>query len=273
MPVTTLADAAEATRISLRQTAILEVVRTRGFATMEQLAEICGVSTQTIRRDVMRLDEGGLLQRFHGGAGLPDGQAAEEAPDEHVRLGYRDKQASASGPKARIGQRAAALVPEGATIYLDVGTTAEAVARSLRHRRLRAVYTNSLSAAAHLAEARDMEVYVTGGMLRGAGGALVGDSATRLLADLAVDLAVIGCSGFGEDGSPMDFDPQKVSAKQAVLAQARAAVLVTDSTKFDRQALARIAPPTRFTALVTDAEPPPPLAQRLRQAGVTTLLA
>lgn len=264
-----MADAAAAQRsagaagLNVRQQRILEMVRSGGYATLDSLAELFGVSTQTVRRDVIRLDEMGLLQRFHGGAGLPaDG----------VRLSYRQKQGLALGAKARIGAAAAALIPDGAAVYLDVGTTAEAVAAALLGRRLGAVYTNSISAAAILA-AGEVETYVTGGQVRGPGGALVGGETVAALAGLAVDWAVIGCSGFAADGSATDFDPQKVAVKQAVLAQARHAVLVADASKFGRAAVVRIAPPGRFASLVSDAAPPEPLAGLLAAAGVALVTA
>lgn len=246
-----------------RQLRILELVRTGGYATLDSLAEAFGVSTQTVRRDVIRLDEMGLLQRFHGGAGLPE---------DGVRLSYRQKQGLALGAKARIGAAAAALIPDGAAVYLDVGTTAEAVAAALLGRKLRAIYTNSISAAAILATGA-VETYVTGGQVRGPDGALVGGDTVAALAGLAVDWAVIGCSGFAADGSATDFDPQKVAVKQAVLAQARGALLVADASKFARGAVVRIAPPGRFATLISDAAPPAPLTAALAEAGTAVTVA
>lgn len=259
----TTSAAGSAASLNPRQMRILDLVRGSGYATLESLAEAFGVSTQTVRRDVIRLDEMGLLQRFHGGAGLPE---------DGVRLSYRQKQGLALGAKARIGAAAAALIPDGASVYLDVGTTAEAVAAALLGRRLRAVYTNSISAAAILAAGR-IDTYVAGGQLRGPDGALVGAETVAALSAIAVDSAVIGCSGFAADGGAMDFDPQKVAVKQAVLEQARAALLVADASKFGRGAVVRIAPAARFGSLVTDAPPPHALAAALAEAGVAVSVA
>ncbi len=247
-----------------RQGRLLEIVRDRGFATLEELAALFQVSTQTIRRDVIRLDAAGLLQRFHGGVG---------APGDRVRLGYRRKQAMAIQAKARIAALAAGLVVDGAAVYLDVGTTVEALAGELLGKTLRAVFTNNMPAALLLGSDQSLEVYVTGGQVRGADGSLVGEGAAKELRALAVDIAFIACSGFAEDGSPMDFDPQKVAIKQAVLANARCAVLLADSSKFARSALAKIAPPDSFSALVSDAAPPERLALSLSSAGVDLRIA
>ena len=108
-----------------------------------------------------------------------------------------------------------------------------------------------------LGQALDGMNAATGGQVRGADGSLVGSAATAMLVAMAVDIAVIGCSGFAPDGAPTDFDPQKVAVKQAALAHARKAVLVADAAKFGRHAVLRIGPPARFAALVTDGAPPP----------------
>ena len=260
MPSTLSRD--QETELTERQLHLLKVVRERGFATIEALAELFEVSAQTVRRDVIRLDAAGLLQRFHGGAGVADDQ---------VRLGYKEKQELAVPSKARIGTLAAGLVPDGASLYLDVGTTVEAVAHALVQRALGPVFTNNMAAAAILAENRQVEVYVTGGVLRGSDGSLVGDAAAAALRAVAVDVAIIGCSGFAEDGSPMDFDPQKVAVKNAALAHARRAIVVADATKFARGAVMRIAEAKRFSTLVSDRAPPRDLAGRLAEAGVAVL--
>ncbi len=247
-----------------RQVRLLEFVLARGFASLEDLAALFHVSTQTIRRDVIRLDAAGLLQRFHGGVG---------APDDRVRLGYRHKQVMAIDAKLRIGALAAALVPDGAAIYLDVGTTIESLARELLGKPLRAVFTNNMPAALLLGGDRSVEVYVAGGQVRGADGSLVGEAAAKAMSRLAVDIAFLACSGFADDGSPMDFDPQKVAIKTAVLANARSAVLLADSSKFDRPALIKIADPGRFSRLVSDAAPPERLARSLARAGVELQVA
>ena len=243
---------------------MLALVRGRGYATVEWLAEHFAVSAQTIRRDIIRLDEHGMLQRFHGGAG---------ADASVVRLGYAEKQELAVEAKLAIGIAAARLVPNGASIFVDVGTTAEAVARALtRHTSLR-VFTNSLAAARQLADRDGIEVVVTGGILRGHDGSLVGDSVTATLRDLRLDFAFIGLSGWDDDGAPMDFDIDKIAVKRIAIARAREAIAICDASKFGRHALARIAPAEQFARLICDAPPPAPLAGRLEAAGVAVMSA
>jgi DeoR family transcriptional regulator, glycerol-3-phosphate regulon repressor len=252
--------AAASDALNDRQVAVLALVQAKGFATVEWLAERFDVSAQTIRRDIIRLDEGGLLQRFHGGAG---------AIENTVRLGYVQKQAVAVDAKNAIGRAAAALVPEGASVFLDVGTTVEAAARALADHRSLRVFTNSLASAMHLAGRPGIEVTVTGGSLRGADGSLVGEAAGGLLRDLRLDLALIGLSGWDADGAPMDFDLDKIAIKRIAIARSIQALALSDAGKFTRTALARIAPADAFRTLVCDRAPPDPLRALIERQGVS----
>jgi DeoR family glycerol-3-phosphate regulon repressor len=253
---------------SARHERIVAAVAAHGFATIEALAQRLGVSTQTVRRDVIALDRAGRLQRFHGGAGLP-----QAAGGGAVRLSWQTRQTVATGGKQAIGAAAAALVEDGSTLFIDVGTTAEAAARALLPGPACTVVTNSLRAAALLAGQDGLALHVPGGTVRGSDGSLVGAATLAAVGEFRFDLAVIGCSGFDADGAPMDFDLDKIAVKRAAIARAAASIVVADAGKHGRVALARIAPPDRFRHLVTDAPPPPALAQALAQAGIAVLLA
>lgn len=247
-----------------RQRDILRLVQEGGFATIETLSRRFDVSAQTIRRDIIRLDELGLLQRFHGGAGLRGST---------VRLGYEQKQVVAASAKERIGTAAAALMGDGASLFLDVGTTTEAVARALRERRDVTVVTPSLTAGAILAGSEAAEVVVTGGVVRGPDGSLVGEDATAMIGRFRLDWAVVACSGFDPDGSVMDFDVLKVGVKRAMIGRARRTMLVADASKFGRTALLRVAGLDELGAIVTDEPLPEPLAAQAAECGCQVIVA
>ncbi len=260
-------DERENADVSLRQRQILAIVQRQGYATVEALAAEFQVSTQSVRRDIIRLDTLGLLQRFHGGAGVLD------AP---VRLGYEQKLTAAITAKDRIARATIALLPPGGAIYLDYGTTCEAVARALRGRNDVRVVTASLAVAQALTgthNASGFEPVMLGGQLRGVEGAALGDLTLSALAQFRFDTAVLGCSGFDSDGAPTDFDLDKIAVKRMALAQARVGMIVADASKFPRSALARLAPVTAFHHLITDATPPFGLAQAFQQADVAIVVA
>ncbi len=263
-------DTATSETINDRQRRILDRVSQHGFATIETLAKDFDVSAQTIRRDIILLDSLRLLQRFHGGAGLPGETRQQQAEQMEgvVRLGYAQKRQTATEAKARIGAAVAERIADGASIFLDVGTTVEAVAGALLRRRGLRVFTNSLPAANLLAAQNGNEVFVCGGSVRGADGSLVGDVALQAVRRVRPDFLVLGFSGLDDDGALMDFDIDKAAVKAAMLGNARQCIAVGDSSKFQRHSLLRIAEVGQFSACVSDALPHEAVTQIWRRAGI-----
>lgn len=250
--------------LTQRQLDIVRIVGEQGYATIDALAHRFTVSAQSIRRDIIQLDRMRLLQRFHGGAG----------PSETtVRLGYLEKSIRAADAKARIGKAAAALVPDGASVFLDVGTTVEAVARALRGRVGLRVFTSSLAAATILAGESELQLHVFAGTARGADGSLAGAATIAGISAIRFDLAFLGYSGFDDDGTLMDFDLEKIAVKQAALRRADTAIAVGDHSKFERRAIAHVAPLRQLARLVSDAQPPAGLTEQISAAGLDLLVA
>ena len=247
-----------------RQLKIVKRIETWGFATIDVLAREFNVSAQTIRRDIIHLDKCKLLHRFHGGAGVRR---------KTSRLGYSQKKIAQVEGKQRIGEAVAALIPDGASIFLDVGTTVEAVAQALAKRTNLQVVTNSLFAAGALAISDSIKVVVTGGLLHGADGSLVGGDVKSVLETFKFDFAVIACSGFDDDGTVMDFDIQKVDLKKVAMGNARGAILVADSTKFNRTAFVRAFALEDFSCCITDAKPPMMLETAMQKADTEVIVA
>ena len=233
----------DAQQLTPRQREIVRLVAEQSYATLEGLAQRFEVSIQSIRRDVIQLDRLRLLQRFHGGAG---------ATQNTVRLGHREKRVTAADAKARIGQAGARLVPPGASAFLDVGTTTEALARALAEREapLR-VFTNSLSVGLELAGRSHVELHVFGGTARGADGSLAGAATLSALDAVSFDIAFIGCSGLDEEARVTDYDLEKIAVKRLAMRRAGASILLADASKFSRRATVAVAPLGDFAHVVT----------------------
>ena len=209
-----------------RQIQLLEELRERKSATVEQLAETLGVTLQTVRRDVQRLAEQGLLSRFHGGVRLPSSTVENIAHNQRETLN--------SEGKARIARAVAAQVPHHCSLILNIGTTTEAIAKALlRHQGLR-VITNNLNVAAILCGNPDCEVIVAGGVVRTRDGGIVGEAAVDFIRQFRVDIAIIGISGIEDDGTLRDFDYREVKVAQTIVEHAREVWLAADHSKFNR---------------------------------------
>lgn len=248
-----------------RQAQLLEAVREQGSASIEALANSFGVTLQTLRRDVQRLAEAGLVARFHGGVRLP-GSTTEN-------LAYRQRQQLNADAKRRIARCVAAAVPDGSSLIINIGTTTEAIAGELlRHKGLR-VITNNLQVAAILSANPDCEVIVAGGVVRARDRGIVGEATVEFIQQFRVDIGLIGISGIEADGSLRDFDFREVKVARAILRQARQVWLAGDHSKFNRPAMVELGRLDEVDMLFTDQPPPPPFETLLAEAGVQCVVA
>ncbi len=248
-----------------RQAQLLDDLRQLGNASIEALAERYGVTLQTVRRDVQRLAEAGMLARFHGGVRLP-GSTTEN-------IAYRQRQALQAEGKARLARAIAQRIPHGCSLIMNIGTTVEAVAHELgSHRGLR-VITNNLHIATTLSTHPDCEVIVAGGVVRGADQGVVGEATVEFMRQFKVDIGLIGISGIEGDGTLRDYDFREVQVARTILTRAREVWLAADHTKFNRPAMVELAPLDHIDVLFTDATPPAPFPALLEQAGVECVIA
>ena len=245
--------------LSERQNAIMDLARSEGRVLVDALGQRFAVSVQTIRKDLNELCDARLLSRIHGGAVL--GSGAEN-------LGYEARRDIASTEKAAIGRAAADLIPDRSSLFINIGTTTEAAAHALlRHSGLM-VITNNLNVAHAMRTSPEIEVIVAGGLIRRTDGGIVGEAAVDFIRQFKVDFAVIGASAIDEDGALLDFDYREVRVAQAIIANARHVVLVSDSTKFERTAPVRLAHLSQIGTFVTDRCPSESVRDLCRLAGV-----
>jgi len=249
---------------NFRQAEILARARAQGAVTVEDLAAHFGVTLQTIRRDLAELCDGGRLTRVYGGAVLPSGA---------VNIGYEDRRAINAFGKEAIAARLAADIPPDAALFLNIGTTTEAVARALTRHRGLMVVTNNLNVASIMAANPDAQVIVAGGLMRAGDAGLVGEVTLDTIAQFRPDFAVIGASAISEAGEMLDYDLREVRIARAMIAAARQTLLVADATKFRRSAPVCIADLSDIAAIYTDAPPPSALVARCESWGTRIVIA
>ncbi len=236
-----------------RQIEILNLARNSSMVSTTRLADTLDVAVQTVRRDLRKLCATGQLERVHGGAVLPSGVA---------NIGYDARRSLNRELKRKIASRVSRLIPDNASLFLNIGTTTEAVASALKEHQNMMVVTNNLNVANILAEHRSCDVVVAGGRLRRADGGLTGDLAALAIQRFKVDFAVIGASAIDPDGDLLDFDPEEVRVSQQIIASARSVIVAGDSSKFSRKAPVKIASLADVQHFVTDKIPSERLAMR-----------
>ena len=248
--------------LSQRHSEIIDMAKDHGRVLVDDLASHFNVTPQTIRKDLNDLCNQRLLTRIHGGALFPSGIENME---------YEARRKIASDEKEAIGAAAAKIIPDNASLFINIGTTTEAVSQALFDHRDMMIITNNINVANRMRVYPHFEVAIAGGIVRSSDGGVVGEAAVDFIRQFKVDFAVIGASAIDDDGALLDFDYREVKVAQAIIANARHVILVSDSTKFDRTAPVRIAHMSQVNSFITDHVTRPSIRQICRDAGVTVI--
>lgn len=255
-----IAESGKFATVRRRHERIMKLVREKGFVTIEALSREFGVTPQTIRRDIGTLTATGLIHRYHGGA-------VPVSSTENVA--YSDRKVICLKEKQRIAKMVADHIPEHASLFINLGTTTEEVARALcDHKRL-TVITNNLNVASILGGGdKRFEVIITGGLLRHRDSGIIGEAAIDFIKQFKVDYGIIGISGIDEDGTMLDFDYREVKAARAIIENSRNVFLVADNTKFGRNAMVRLGHINEIDEFFTDRKPRKGMKEILSAADV-----
>jgi DeoR family glycerol-3-phosphate regulon repressor len=212
-----------------RRAHILELARRDGRVTVEALSQQFMVSTHTIRRDINLLCEEAKLRRLHGGA---------EFIGDRINLPYNQRAVLNYEAKRSMAKAAAAHVPDGATVFISIGTTLALVGEALAGHDSLTVVTNNMHAALALSSSPNNRIILPGGELRLPDLDFIDAEASLLFSKYRADFAIFGAGGIDLDGSLLDFNEDEVRAREEMRRNARHSVLIADRTKFGRRAAA-----------------------------------
>lgn len=248
-----------------RRTQILQIVRSKGRAKVNELAHRFSTSAVTIRNDLNELHQRGLVLRSHGGAVLPETILRESPVNERLKSHVDEKR--------RIGAIAASLIHDGETIILDSGTTTLEIARQIKNKQGLQVITNGVNVAAELLDARGVQTFIVGGTVRGDSASIVGRSTEELFEQFSADklfLSGAGCDpDFGVSGANVD----ETMVNRAMLRISREIILVADASKFSKRGMARIAPFSEIDTVISDSSLRVEMQEKLRSLGCNLILA
>lgn len=244
-----------------RQLAIADLLTEKRSLQIDDLARSFMVTTQTIRRDVAVLCEGGMARRLHKGIKAIDFPGQEN-------LNYSKRAIMNVLAKREIAALTAEFVPENASVSLGIGTTPEQIAIALSRRENLLAVTNSLNVAYALAGNPGIRVQMCGGQMRTHDRDFIGADAVDLFARYRVDFGITGVGGIDEQGNFFDFSAEEVAVRQSILDNCRKRIVVADLTKFGRAAPVRGGSLTSVDILVTELPPPMTVQDAARAAGV-----
>jgi DeoR/GlpR family transcriptional regulator of sugar metabolism len=246
-----------------RRGRLLDLIRVRGFAALEELVRELGVSESTVRRDLDALEEQGAAKRTHGGVLYAGGMPRLAEFDERQPANWAAKRA--------IAARAAEVISDGEAVLLDGGTTTYEVARLLVGRSLQVV-TNSLPVANLFASESRSDLVLLGGYVSPRTGVCLGPYANELLGRLHVTTTVLSAAGIADEGL---FNAHLLLAEteQAMLRAAGRVIVVADSSKFGRKSLTLVAPLAEIDAFISDDGLTDDWKARISAAGSELIIA
>ena len=247
-----------------RIAAILSSLEERGSSSIADLAAGFGVSEETIRRDVRQLEGSGRVIKVHGGVTLPATRL--EAP-------YRRRLREQLEAKRAIARLAAGFIEDGATVFIDSGTTSYWVAQELGHLRGLTLVSNSLEVVAEGLGRADHRVFFAGGAMNVDYRSAFDADAIAYVRRFVPDVAVLSMGAIEASRGFLDFDPDEAAFKRAVLDRARRLVVVADHGKFSRQGTAHVADFDQVHDLVTERDPPPAIREAAAASGPTVHVA
>jgi DeoR family glycerol-3-phosphate regulon repressor len=253
-----------------RRQAILAELRSATAVSAERLAREFGVSVETVRRDLRKLRDRGLLERVYGGATQPDqpGQPGRSSEGSFAARSVRHIE-----QKRAIARLAASLAGPEDTIVIDIGTTALEVARALPATFRGRVLTNSVPVAMELSARDDVELLLCGGQVRPGDAACAGAHAEAFFAEFYADKAFLGSGGVHPDAGLTDYYPAEVVVRRTIVAHSASSYVLADSAKLGAIAVHRVCPLDRIAAVITDDAAHSGAADALASAGVTLLRA
>ena len=243
---------------------IVAYLKNHTLVTVEQLVDAVDASPATIRRDLIKLDEQGVISRSHGGVALRRFEAAQPTTNE--------KQLRSPAEKRAIARFAASMARAGDAVVLDAGTTMLELAKCLTHLPLR-VITVDLHIALFLSEFKQIEVTIIGGRIDDSSQSCIGEHGRRLLQNVWPDIAFVSCNGWDLERGITSPTEEKAALKRDLIANARRRVLLADSSKYGAWSLFNVTHLNTLTDIVTDKRLDEGVQQTLSQLDATLTLA
>jgi DeoR/GlpR family transcriptional regulator of sugar metabolism len=245
-----------------RRSYIEKRLAAEGSIRVAELARLFGVSSETIRKDLLFLEEKGLAVKAYGGA-LALGGASEPS--------FTEKSVTHIEEKKRIAQAALMSIESGMSLILDSGSTLFILAQALAIKKDITVFTNGLKAA-QLLDEYGITTYVLGGQVRHNSNAIVGSWAKRSLSEIRVDLTVLGTSGFRDRGGPCVENFVEAELKCAMRDAGNRVIVLGDSSKAQAQAVIEFADWSDIDELITDHNIGSDVLEKIKEKTTVTVV-
>jgi DeoR/GlpR family transcriptional regulator of sugar metabolism len=247
-----------------RQEKIVKILEEKPRVTVEELAKLLDVTAMTIRRDLKYLESVQVISRTFGGAVLKSKLTLE--------LSHKEKELQNIKEKEKIGIAAAEWVEDGQTVILDAGTTTMEVAKHLLKRQNLTIVTNDVLIAAYLVVSSNFAIYCTGDRVQNITGACMGSRAIQFLKQIYADIAFVGTSSVDVELGVSGPTFEKAELKKEIVLSAEKAILVADSSKFNKKSINKICSLQELALIICDQGLDPQIVKKLQKAKVNLQL-
>jgi DeoR family glycerol-3-phosphate regulon repressor len=247
--------------LNQRQTELADLVHEKGFITIDELVKHFDVTPQTIRRDLNLLADSGVIIRHHGGA---------ESSSTTENTSYQSRKILNLEAKESIACELVKMIPNGASLFINIGTTTETIARALMNHKALNIVTNNIHVATILSAKEDFSVIIAAGEVRHRDGGIIGEATCDFMNQFQMDFGIIGISGISKDGSLLDFDLREVRVAQAIINNSTNVLLAADQSKFGRNAMIKQGNIAQIHHLFTDQHPPKEIEEILSTHNIAT---
>lgn len=231
-----------------RQEKILNYLSAKKNASVNELMDLLQTSDSTLRRDLMILEQKGLCTRVHGGVSFVESdqpiRAQESTMSRRRKVAQKEKQ--------EIARKAIGLIHDGDLVYIDAGTTTEALLDLIEDQNIHVV-TNSINHAA-LAAGKGLAVSLVGGSFKSLTDAIVGEEALEFLDQYLFDVGFFGVNAITENGKLLTPDMREAAVKRKALQHSRKAYVLADSSKLNQTSNIRFGSLDQ-AVLITDKDP------------------
>lgn len=227
-----------------RRDKIIQKIQKEGAVRVDELSEEFEVSTVTIRNDLDFFEKKGLIDRTYGGALLRNNVYNDPSIEEKKKININEKK--------RIGEYAAGLVHDGESIILDSGSTTREIALRIKEKKELTVMTNAINIGLELAGASDLEIMLTGGVLRDKSYSLVGPEAERTMQNYYFDTLFLGVDGMDFEHGLTTSNPLEAQLNRVMVGRSNKVIAVTDSSKFGRHSFSYICDLDPINKIITD---------------------
>jgi DeoR/GlpR family transcriptional regulator of sugar metabolism len=218
---------------------IISIIKNKGSVKVDELAKELDVSLMTVRRDLEKLKNEGILERCHGGAILKK------------EVSYKEKSTLQINEKIEIAQRCAKMVRKGDTVFLDAGTTTYEIAKLIHNIPSIAIITNDIEIA-HFLTGTNARVILCGGTVQKSTGSMVGDFAIHMMENMRTEIAFIGAASIDDDFNVLTPTSNKAVFKRTVCKYSNRPYLAVDSSKFGKQALLKVNHLSDYAGVITN---------------------